>query len=77
LEEGMELSELKLEDLVRQCEKCGGTGWLRENFSRGSGYGTNMVSREGPCPDCERGYIYTPAGKVLRDFLRIVRRGEP
>jgi hypothetical protein len=73
----MELGGLKLEDLIRRCEKCGGAGRLFETFSRGSGYATNMVSREGPCLDCARGYVYTPAGKVVRDFLRIVRQGEP
>jgi hypothetical protein len=70
----MELNELKLEDLIKQCEKCGGTAWFSESTRGRPGFPSNMVSHEGPCPQCERGYVYTPLGKVLRDFVRIARR---
>lgn len=69
----MELANLKLEDLIKRCEKCGGTAWLRVFPKRSSTYGTNLISQEGPCPDCERGYVYTPLGTVLRQFIRIAR----
>lgn len=70
----MELNDLKLEDMVKQCEKCGGAAWIREYPKPSSGYGTHIVMSEGPCPACERGHVYTPLGKVLREFVRIAHR---
>jgi hypothetical protein len=70
----MDLNDLKLEDLIRKCEKCGGTAWLREYPQRSSTFGTNLVMQEGPCRECEQGYVYTPLGRTLREFVRIASR---
>jgi hypothetical protein len=70
----MDLNDLKLEDLVKRCEKCDGSAWLREYPQQSSTFGTNLVMREGPCPDCEQGYVYTPLGRVLREFVRVANR---
>ena len=67
----MNLEELKLSDLVKTCEKCGGSGWLVEHpQSAGGSFGSATVRREGTCPECERGSVFTPLGKVLREFVQ-------
>ena len=70
----MDLNDLKLEDLVKRCERCGGSAWLREYPRQNSTFRTNLVMQEGPCPDCEQGYVYMPLGRVLREFVRVANR---
>jgi DnaJ-class molecular chaperone len=62
--------DLKREDLIRTCERCKGTGMFTETTS-GSHY---SHTRSETCGDCGgRGYILTPAGHVLAQFIREIR----
>ncbi|RYF29967.1 MAG: hypothetical protein EOO38_32830 [Cytophagaceae bacterium] len=67
----MNLSDLQLEDLVRTCPNCEGSGAIIQSEEElPPSMGLRVVVPFKPCPDCDNGKIYTPVGMVLRDFVR-------
>lgn len=60
--------DIKLEDLFQVCDRCKGSGWIREGSSAPAG--RVALSREGTCEACGgmKGRP-TPAGQVILDFL--------
>lgn len=58
---------LRYEDLVRECRRCGGTGWYEEGDSRSK--------RSGTCPDCGgTGGWLTEQGRELAKFTDFLRK---
>jgi DnaJ-class molecular chaperone len=61
----------RLADLFTTCDRCEGTGRIREV----SGGPMMRLTREGPCEACGgEGGRMTDAGKALLEFFRIARR---
>jgi DnaJ-class molecular chaperone len=61
--------DLRKEDLIKTCQKCGGSGHLKETNGR--------WTREGPCEECGgRGGTLTEAGMAVAEVVRWVRKGQ-
>lgn len=59
--------ELKEEDLITKCKKCGGTGHFKEIDGN--------WTREGSCPECGgTGGFLTEAGEAVAAVVRFVKR---
>jgi DnaJ-class molecular chaperone len=72
------LEGLTLEDLIRDCEDCNGTGRARPVASTGrsKGFG-RQVSEVSPnsCPKCHgKGAFLTESGRVLVEFINHAKR---
>ena len=70
---GVELSNLKLEDLVVTCPRCNGTGRIGDMPARPLASMGLRAAFLDNCPDCESGKIYTPLGKTLREFVLLIQ----
>ena len=69
--------EIKLEDLVRTCERCNGTGRVDERYPQTTGYGLpQRDSLTGTCPDCggTRGEL-TESGKAIAGLFDFLKQG--
>ncbi len=67
------MTEIKVEDLVKKCEKCGSTGDTANSVARNfPNWGT--TSPRSGCDKCHNhGGEMTPTGKALYDFLAWLR----
>lgn len=62
--------DMKFEDLVVTCEKCGGAGEIKESGGSTGGFGMSW-SKQYPCTACAgRGTNLTPQGEELLKFFR-------
>lgn len=67
--------ELKMEDLILDCDKCEGTGEIRNpklNNNRGGSWGMQIIGPlTVPCKMCDgKGVILTESGKTLLAFIQ-------
>lgn len=61
---------LRYEDLVRECRRCGGTGWLKEDAD-----GAEGSSAKGVCTHCGgNGGQLTEQGRELAKFTDFLRK---
>lgn len=59
--------ELKKEDLINECEKCGGTGWFKET--------SGARTTEGGCQECGgAGATLTDSGLAIAEVIRILKK---
>jgi DnaJ-class molecular chaperone len=61
---------LRYEDLVRECRRCEGSGWLKEGVD-----GEEGSKAKGVCPHCGgNGGQLTEQGRELAKFIDFLRR---
>ena len=61
---------LRYEDLVRECRRCGGAGWLKEGAD-----GVEGSKSKGVCPHCGgSGGQLTEQGRELAKFVDFLRK---
>lgn len=67
--------DLKLEDLVKQCQKCNGKGRYTETTGTPTGGVGVRYTTEQSCDACQgKGIQFTETGAVLKDFVQTLKQ---